>query len=242
MNLGFNHVKHLWWDKLECKLQPASCSVVAVHVLALLHFSCREKVFLLLGWESARGRYCTSRNASHALPCLIYAELLKLPYSSEQSRGSGLRVEFQRLKVGMGMCRYCCFLMLNVILLLNRLIHKTIGQLHTAASCPPGTDKSWWWISTSLIPRKLLSFCLRDCCCCCFSACGASFTLLTWPWQGLKLLWAALLGIVWWLVYLRTGSVLKRFCNQQNTCHIKTGLVFSVFRYFKLKLKGLFLL
>lgn len=33
----------------------------------------------------------------------------------------------------------------------------------------------------------------RRCCC---SACGAPFVLLAWPWQGLKLLQAALLGIV----------------------------------------------
>lgn len=48
LNLGFKHGKHLWWDKLEYKLQPASCSVVAVRVLALLHFSCGDKVFMLL--------------------------------------------------------------------------------------------------------------------------------------------------------------------------------------------------
>lgn len=65
----------------------------------------------------------------------------ELPCSSGQSRGSGLSSSISRLKFGRELCRYCCFLLLNVIFLINRLMHETTGQLHIAASCPPGTDK-----------------------------------------------------------------------------------------------------
>lgn len=35
--------------------------------------------------------------------------------------------------------------------------------------------------------------------------------------------------------------MLKGFCNQQNTCQMKVGLVFSGLQYLKLKFRGLLL-
>lgn len=157
-----------------------------------------------MGWERAGGRHRASGNAVRALPCSICADLLKGVSCPGSSPCHGLS-DFQ---VEVVMCRYCCFLLLNIILLMNGLINKGIGQSHTSASCLPGTDKSCWWILSSAVPRKL-SFCSGG-------ACGARFLLLQCEgWKGSERpSWA--LSENW--VYA------ERFCNQQNACQLKSGL------------------
>lgn len=42
-------------------------------------------------------------------------------------------------------------------------------------------------------------------------------------------------------ISLKSGRMLKGFCNQQNTCQMKVELVFSELQYLKLEFRGLLL-